>query len=197
MRSGEPAVTRLWGCPLGSRGEEPGRARKGCGDRAFRSGRCARDVVGTGQCSEGGRGGWRVLGRWADQGGRSPAAGLDELGSRVCGGLRWEGAETAHTGSSNRPGPQRVVATSLIQGGFEGVGRRHCAGSTCARPGVAETLPRFGAVNAQDLPFFLLSKSHRLGEAVHPQPAPPPPAQQNTGRRIPKVKDLLVSPNTH
>ena len=61
-----------------------------------------------------------MVGRWADQGHRSPAAGLDELGSRVCGGLCWEGAETVHTGSSDQPGPQRAVATSLSQGGCRG-----------------------------------------------------------------------------
>lgn len=96
--------------------------RKGVEIGPSGSGRCARDVAGTGCSAQRGEEGegWRVLERWADQGGRSPAAGLDELGSRVCGGLSWEGAETAHTGSSNRPGPQRVVATSLIQGGFGG-----------------------------------------------------------------------------
>ena len=97
-------------------------------------GRCARDVGGTGCSAQRGEEGegWRVLGRWADQGGRSPAAGLDELGSRVCGGLRWEGAETAHTGSSDQP----VLNGQWQQAGAkevaEGLWRRHRAGSTCA-----------------------------------------------------------------
>ena len=92
--------------------------RKGAEIGPSGSGQCVGDIGGT-ECSaqrvEEGEG-WRVLERWTDQGGRSPAVGLDELGSRVCGGLHWEGVETAHTRSSDQPGPQPAVAKSLSQG---------------------------------------------------------------------------------